>query len=442
MPTFYEFFCGGGIARLGFGPGWQCLFANDIDPAKGASYIANFGAGELKVCGVAEVAANDLPGQVDCVWMSPPCVGFSEAGDKQGFDEEQSGAFWPCWRLIEGLVAEGRAPRVIAFENVTGLLTSHAGADIAAIRAAFERAGYRHATIAIDAKSFVPQSRPRIFIIGAREAAAGKVVASVAKAAGEIPRRNADLADVLDLEAAHYWWSFPPGKVAHHLAMLSEINQVKIAEARALGRAIAGPFARRMRDVPGATKREQRVEVRFDGLANALRVADGGGSSKQFIMIVDGAKTGMRAIQPREAARLMGMPDDYVLPSDPTEALSLCGDGVVVPVVRFLVEQIIEPLCVGDDRTRRSATLATLLDVAAMPNQAMARPRIQTERSEDMLSKTIRCHVCQADPVGSETKPPMLIFIDGDKYVCRMHASPEKEADLKKRERELGFELR
>jgi DNA (cytosine-5)-methyltransferase 1 len=89
--------------------------------------------------------------------------------------------------------------------------------------------------------------------------------------------------------------------------------------------------------------RVQRVEARLDNLANALRVVSGG-SSKQFLMIVDGPKTRMRPIAPREAARLMGLPDSYVLPTNSTEALSLCGDGVVVPVVRFLIEHVIELL--------------------------------------------------------------------------------------------------
>ena len=33
--TFYEFFCGGGMARAGLGPRWRCAFANDFDRAKG-----------------------------------------------------------------------------------------------------------------------------------------------------------------------------------------------------------------------------------------------------------------------------------------------------------------------------------------------------------------------------------------------------------------------
>jgi DNA (cytosine-5)-methyltransferase 1 len=123
--------------------------------------------------------------------------------------------------------------------------------------------------------------------------------------------------------------------------MMSPEQRAKVEEARASGRPVAGPFARRMRDVPGSAKREQRVEVRFDGLANALRVVSGGGSSKQFVMIVRGAETRMRAINPREAARLMGMPDSYRLPSKAADALDLCGDGVVVPVVRFLSEHLL-----------------------------------------------------------------------------------------------------
>jgi hypothetical protein len=60
------------------------------------------------------------------------------------------------------------------------------------------------------------------------------------------------------------------------------------------------------------------------------------------------------------------------------------------------------------------------------------------------MSKAIRCrcHVCQADSTGCGTRPSTLIFIDGDKYACREHVSSKKEAELKKRERQLGFELR
>src|SRR5260370_1306624 len=57
MPSFYEFFAGGGMARAGLGPGWTCLMANDVDPAKASAYRANWGAaGELPVGDVGRVA--------------------------------------------------------------------------------------------------------------------------------------------------------------------------------------------------------------------------------------------------------------------------------------------------------------------------------------------------------------------------------------------------
>jgi DNA (cytosine-5)-methyltransferase 1 len=51
---YYEFFAGGGMARLGLGDGWKCVFANDIDERKGDCYRYNFkGAPELRVSDLA-----------------------------------------------------------------------------------------------------------------------------------------------------------------------------------------------------------------------------------------------------------------------------------------------------------------------------------------------------------------------------------------------------
>jgi DNA (cytosine-5)-methyltransferase 1 len=166
--TYIELFCGGGMARAGFGAAGTCLLANDFDARKGAAYRANYGARELKICDVAKLRPADIPGRADLCWLSPPCQDLSLAGDRRGLEGSRSGAFRPAWKLIEGLIADGRAPKIIALENVTGLLTSRGGADIASIREAFERAGYVHGTAVIDAASFVPQSRPRVFIIGGR----------------------------------------------------------------------------------------------------------------------------------------------------------------------------------------------------------------------------------------------------------------------------------
>jgi DNA (cytosine-5)-methyltransferase 1 len=112
-------------------------------------------------------------------------------------------------------------------------------------------------------------------------------------------------------------------------------------EAKAAGRVVVGTTFRRMRDV--ASQRTSRTELRFDGIAGCLRVPTGG-SSRQFVVVIENGGVRSRLLSPREAARLMGLTDEYKLPANVNEALGLMGDGVVVPAVRFLAENLLEPL--------------------------------------------------------------------------------------------------
>ena len=72
-------------------------------------------------------------------------------------------------------------------------------------------------------------------------------------------------------------------------------------------------------------------------------------------MLVDGGKVRSRLLSPREAARLMGLSDEYVLPPNYNEAYHLAGDGVAVPVVRHIAEHILEPLLTPAPAEREAA---------------------------------------------------------------------------------------
>ena len=109
-------------------------------------------------------------------------------------------------------------------------------------------------------------------------------------------------------------------------------------------RMVGAIYRRTRRDENG--RRAQRAEVRFDDVAGCLRTPVGG-SSRQSIMIVEGKEVRSRLLSAREAARLMGLPDSYKLPENYNEAYHLVGDGVAVPVVRFLADRILEPLVVS-----------------------------------------------------------------------------------------------
>ncbi len=75
------------MARAGLGPRWSCLLSNDFDPAKGASYAANWGAGSLRIGDIHSLRAGDLPGRAALAWASFPCQDLSLAGAKAGCPE-------------------------------------------------------------------------------------------------------------------------------------------------------------------------------------------------------------------------------------------------------------------------------------------------------------------------------------------------------------------
>lgn len=372
MPYAYcDFFAGGGMAGIGLGPGWRCAFANEIDPRKAASYRANHEGGpELLVKDVAQVRPDDIPGRADLVWASFPCQDLSLAGKGAGLAGRRSGMFAPFWALVEGLCGEGRAPRLVALENVQGAITSNGGRDFATLAAAFAGLGYRFGALVVDAALFLPHSRPRLFVIGVHPdldvpetCVSGGPAAlwhpkSVAAAQARLPEPARDL---------WQWWNPPPpeapvaplsalitdvaeGIVWHSeaqtrrlLDLMSEVNLAKVAAARAAGARAVGAVYRRTRSSGPDGAKQQRAEVRFDGVAGCLRTP-AGGSSRQTLLIVEDGRVRSRLLAPREAAALMGLPDDFVLPESRHDAWKLAGDGVAAPVVRFLADTIFEPV--------------------------------------------------------------------------------------------------
>ena len=363
--TFYEFFAGGGMARLGLGEAWACAFANDFDPVKSATYRANFADAEqhFHQGDVWKLEAADLAGRADLAWASSPCQDFSLAGARAGLTGGRSSAFFGFWRLMEALAAQGRAPRTIVIENVCGLLTS--GADFTALCAALADQGYRFGALEIDAARFLPQSRPRVFVVATlapvptaltgespfqtrlvREAQA-RLPAELAARwiwwRGAAPAaRNSDLASLLEPDTAVAWHT--PARTQALIALMAPLHRARLEALQASGQRTVGGLFRRMRVEHGA--RVQRAEARFDGLAGCLRTPRGG-SSRQTLVVVDGGQVRTRLLSPREGARLMGLPETYQLPKAATSALHVIGDGVAAPAVRWLAANILEPLLDG-----------------------------------------------------------------------------------------------
>lgn len=372
---FYEFFAGGGMARVGLGNGWQCVFANDFNEMKARTYKENWGEDHFVSGDVGLIETTQLPDRADLAWASFPCQDLSLAGNYRGLGEAssevmtRSGTFWPFWNLMTQLRNEARAPRLIVLENVTGAITSREGRDFDAICNALSDAGYRYGALVIDARHFVPQSRPRLFFVAVAEdapvpaslqrstpddqwhssalCAAQARLRTKAKAhwvwwsMAKPPARNIGFADIIEEKPTHCRWH-STAETMRLLSLMNPLHLAKIDQARASGERRVGGVYKRTRPDENGIKR-QCAEIRFDDIAGCLRTP-AGGSSRQAIIVVEGQSIRSRLLSPREAARLMGLDDQYKLPDRYNDAYHVAGDGVCVPVVRYIAAQLLEPI--------------------------------------------------------------------------------------------------
>jgi DNA (cytosine-5)-methyltransferase 1 len=367
-PSFYEFFAGGGMARAGLGEGWRCLFANDFDHKKTETYRANWGSDVLFEGDVRNVSVAHLPESADLIWGSFPCQDLSLAGAGAGLNGARSGSFWPFWRLVKELKQAQRAPKLIVLENVCGALSARGGKDFIQLCAALAEENYRYGALVLDAALFVPQSRPRLFIIALAQDAKlpADLISPHAQGPFHTQAVQKSYAQLPQALRAHWlWWSLStpkaqalsllavieeqPQDVAWHnvaqtqtlINLMNPLHQEKLLQAQRSGQRWVGALYRRTRIESGV--KVQRAEVRFDGVAGCLRTPSGG-SSRQYILLVEGKKIRSRLLSARETARLMGLPENYILPAAYSAAYHLTGDGVVAPVVRHIAAHLLEPL--------------------------------------------------------------------------------------------------
>lgn len=377
---FYEFFCGGGMARAGLGENWECLFANDIDEGKANSYRRNWSSDHLKVDNVANIEVNELPGNADLAWASFPCQDLSLAGNGAGLNGDRSGTFWHFFNLIKKLRGENRAPKIVVLENVYGALTSNKGNDFLTICKALIEENYIVGAVVINASDFLPQSRPRLFFIAVEKDSIDlsfalqdlpdpkwhpKALLSIYEKMDEkvkgawlwwrLPHpkdRQYDLIDILEKEPTSVNWNSSE-QTERLIALMLPLHKAKLEAMKSKGGSFVGAIYKRTRLDNNGIK-GQRAEIRFDNLAGCLRTP-GGGSSKQTIMLVNNNEVKSRLLSSREMARLMGLPDTYILPERYSEAYHLLGDGVAVPVVSHITQFILEPLIQTFKKSKQAA---------------------------------------------------------------------------------------
>lgn len=354
----YDFFAGSGLVTRSLQPLFNIVWANDISCQKAKVYTSNHGNDHFLLEDINQVKGSHLP-CANLSWASFPCQDLSLAGNTEGINGLRSGLVWEWLRIMDELPVK---PNVLVAENVEGLVSSSNGSNYETLHKYLVNHGYNVGAIIINSEMWVPQSRPRVFIIAVNS----KV---------ELPEQlidtkpnwlhNDSIVRIANRLDNWIWWHMPKPqkrtqtvkdivdwsaqfdnkeKTMRLLELLSAKHRLILDNSDNI---VATGYKR-------TRNGKQTLELRFDGIAGCLRTPKGG-SSRQILLVKSGNQIATRLFTPREAARLMGAPEDYILPENYNEAYMAMGDAVVVPVVKHLAVNILYPITIASNIQTRMA---------------------------------------------------------------------------------------
>lgn len=352
MPRSLDFFAGSGLVSEAMRGIFSTVWANDICTKKRDVFVANHSSEVFRLGSIEQVNGSELPDH-ELSWASFPCQDLSVAGNQNGINGKRSGMVWEWLRVLDEVP---NRPKVVVAENVVGLITSKNGENYLALHKALVERGYKVGAVLLDAINWVPQSRPRIFVIGVdsklpiapytRDNASwchNDALKKVAQQAidwvwWDIPQpatRTTTIEAIIDFRAP----VFDEDKAKKHLALIPEQHMERMLECIKNGQKVF-PGYKRMR------KGKQVLELRFDGVAGCLRTP-AGGSSRQYVVIYNSSGFDIRLLTVRETARLMGASDSFSIPGSYNDGYRAMGDAVALPAARYLAEKLLAKIAMS-----------------------------------------------------------------------------------------------
>lgn len=299
---FIDLFAGLGGIRIPFEElGGQSVFSSDIDKFVQQTYEENFD--ELPYGDITKVDENDIP-SFDVLLAGFPCQPFSNAGLKKGFDDTRGTLFFDIERILKK-----HLPQAILLENVKGFKGHDKGRTFEVIKNSLENLGYNIFTEVLNAKDFgVPQNRERIYIVGFLD-------------------KNIN-------------FIFPQKKEIK--VRLGDILEKKVDDKYTISDKLWAGHQRRKKEHKkkgngfGYSIFNENSE--YTSTMSARYYKDGSE------ILIEQKNKNPRKITPKEALRLQGFPDDYIIPVSDTQAYKQCGNSVAVPVIRAIAKKMIKNL--------------------------------------------------------------------------------------------------
>lgn len=307
--TFIDLFAGIGGTRLGFeAAGGECVFTSEWDKHSQQTYIRNHF--DTPFGDINQIDPKSIP-DFNVLLAGFPCQPFSIAGvskkislgRKHGFEDVKQGNLF--FKIIE--ILEAKQPKAFMLENVKNITSHDGGNTFKVIQGLIDKAGYTFDRKIIDARLMVPQHRERTYMVGIRK----------------------------DLVGGDYKFPFP--QIENSEPRLKSILEKKVDPKYTLSdklwnylqayslkhKALGNGFGFGLADPNGVTR-----------TLSARYYKDG-----SEILIPQKGKN-PRRLTPRECARLMGFPENFIIEVSDTQAYRQFGNSIVVPVVTEIAKQI------------------------------------------------------------------------------------------------------
>lgn len=308
---FIDLFAGIGGIRKGFeDENTRAVFSSEWDKFAVQTYTANYG--DVPHGDITEIHEDDIPNH-DVLLAGFPCQPFSQIGKQEGFGHETQGTlFFDVLRILNK-----KRPKMFLLENVKGLLTNDKGNTFKVILENLEELGYSVFYDVLDAQNFgLPQRRQRVLIVGFR------------------PDLGIDS------------FAFPQGHMDVRVPVKSVLE--KNPEGYTISEKLQENYLFKKDD-----GKPQIVDFESDIQVNTL-VASYHKIQRLTGTFVKDGETGLRLLSELEVKRIMGFPDDFIVPVSRTQMYRQFGNSVAVPMVKAVADAMKEELFLAEKRLQEN----------------------------------------------------------------------------------------
>lgn len=305
--TSVDLFAGIGGIRLGFQQTGRVrnIFSSEWDKFSQKTYRANFG--EIPYGDITKINEKDIPDH-DILLAGFPCQAFSQAGKKLGFEDTRGTLFFDIARIIKE-----KKPKAFLLENVKNLKTHDRGRTYRTIVNTLEEMNYKLYTMLYKARDFgVPQNRERIYIVGFEKNKVSKFnnfmppkPTGLRKNLGSILENNVDSKYTI---SDKLWEGHKRRKDMHK------------EKGNGFGYSI------------------YNEKSLYTNTLSARYYKDGSE------ILIEQSNNNPRKITPREAARLQGFPENFIIPVSDTQAYKQFGNSVCVATINAISSNILKIL--------------------------------------------------------------------------------------------------